>query len=80
MKLKEQYLNALIYLPIERRDILGKFIDPRLYPYLASKYPDFFEVEEVQTKKSTKNDIRINDTKFNINDDDTTKSSIASDK
>jgi hypothetical protein len=76
MKLKEQYLNALIYLPIERRDILGKFIDPRLYPYLASKYPDFFEVEEVQIKKSTKNDIRINDTKFNANDDDTTKSSI----
>lgn len=80
MKLKDQYLNALIYLPIERRDILGKFIDPRLYPYLASKYPELFEVEEVQSKKSIKNDIRINDSKFNSNNDDTTKSSIVSDK
>jgi hypothetical protein len=80
MKLKEQYLNALIYLPIERRDILGKFIDPRLYPYLSGKYPELFDVEEVQSKKSIKNDIRINDSKFNANNDDTTKSSIVSDK
>ncbi len=74
MKLKEQYLDALIYIPIEWRDTLGRFIDPRLYPYLSKKFPELFELEP--PKKTTKNDIRFNDTKLNTNDNDTTESSI----
>jgi len=59
LKFKEGYSDALIYLPIERRDVICKFIDPRLYPYLYSKYPDFFE-EIKDTKKNSKNDLPIN--------------------
>ena len=71
IKLKEEYINKKIYLAVENRDVLGKFIDVRLYPYLQKKYPEFFEsvcdkCDNTKCKcKKTKetNDISINDTK-----------------
>jgi|694.fasta_scaffold97239_5 hypothetical protein len=64
IKLKDEYINVLIYLPVENRDVLGKFIDKELYPYLYKKYPEFFEIKAPITKKTKEvNDISINDTK-----------------
>lgn len=62
--LKKELLNTLIYVPFENKNIIGKFIDPRLFPYMAKKYPDLFEDEVEVKKNSKKNDISIDDTKF----------------
>ena len=63
LKLKDGLENTLINVPFENRDILGKFIDERLYPHLYNKYPSLFDVIEDKPKKTTKiNDILINDT------------------
>ena len=51
LKLKAGLEDAFIYIALERRNVIGKFIDKALYPYLFSKYPDFFEVSE--DKKTT---------------------------
>ena len=61
--LKKELSNTLIYLPVENRNVIGKFIDVRLYPYLSKKYPDLFEDEKIEDKKTTKKDvISINNT------------------
>lgn len=59
MKLKEQYINAKIFIPNIRQTMVGKFIPEKLYPMLYKKYPDFFELEPVKTTK--KNALPIND-------------------
>jgi len=71
IKLKDEYINKLIYIPFENRDVIGKFIDERLYPHMFNKYPQFFELicekcDNTKCKcKKTKevNDISINNTK-----------------
>ena len=71
IKLKKQYINTEIYVPFENRNILGKFIDARLYVYMYKKYPDFFDLtcdRCLETKcKCKKNkqtdDIYINNAK-----------------
>lgn len=74
IKLKDEYMDALIYLPIERRDVLGRFIDVRLYPYLHKRYPDLFEVViDQKNKKTLKNDIRVSDSKQVGGDDITSE-------
>lgn len=61
LKLKAGYEEMTIYIPQENRNVIGKFIDSRLYPHLYRLYPDLFE-EIVETKKTKKvNDILIND-------------------
>jgi hypothetical protein len=61
LKLKAGYEEMTIYIPQEHQNIVGKFIDSRLYPHLYKLYPDLFE-EIVETKKTNKvNDILIND-------------------
>jgi hypothetical protein len=62
MRLKEQYKDILIYIPLLKKDIVGKFIDVSLYNYLYQKYPDLFE-EEIK-KKVKNNDISIDNTEF----------------
>lgn len=63
IKIKDEWKEAFIYIPQEKRDVMGKFIDPALYPFLYKKYPIFFEIEKEEIIK-LKNDIHINDTKF----------------
>jgi hypothetical protein len=46
LKLKSGLEDELIYLPFEKRNVVGKFIDKALYPYMYSKYPNFFDVIE----------------------------------
>ena len=71
IKLKKEFINKLIYIPFENRDVLGKFIDTKLYPYMYKKYPEFFDLtcdksEETKCKckKNKEADvISINNTK-----------------
>jgi len=71
IKLKEEFINTLIYVPFENRDILGKFIDTGLYPYMYKKYPEFFDLvcdkcedKKCKCKKNKETDvISINNTK-----------------
>jgi hypothetical protein len=44
LKLKSGLEDELIYLPFEKRNVVGKFIDKALYPYMYSKYPNLFDV------------------------------------
>jgi hypothetical protein len=60
-KLKEEYADALIYVPFGKMTILGKFIDASLLPFMYAKYPDLFE----DIKSTNKNDIPIDNTKQN---------------
>lgn len=61
LKLKAGYEEMSIYIPQDNSNVVGKFIDVRLYPHLYKLYPDLFE-EIVETKKTKKvNDILIND-------------------
>jgi hypothetical protein len=46
LKLKSGLEDELIYLPFEKRNVVGKFIDKALYPYMYSKYPNLFDVIE----------------------------------
>jgi hypothetical protein len=64
LKLKQNYEEALIYVPQLNSNILGKFIDSNLYSFLYKKYPDLFEVQEAIVKKTT---IKTNDISFNNN-------------
>lgn len=59
MKLKQEYANKMIVIPKIRKTMVGKFIPVNLYPMLYNKYPEFFEIEPVKTKKT--NVIPIND-------------------
>lgn len=61
LKLKAGLENTVIYVPFENRNVLGKFIDERLYTHLYKIAPDMFDV--ITTKTTIKNDISINDTK-----------------
>lgn len=64
LKLKAGLEEALIYIPFERKNVIGKFIDESLYPHLYKIAPDMFDViTEVKPKTTIKNDISINDTK-----------------
>jgi hypothetical protein len=62
LKLKDGLEEAFIYVKFVNRDILGKFIDPELYPYMYNISPDLFDVIIDEPKKTTKNDILINNT------------------
>lgn len=63
IKLKEQYQNIEIYVSFENRNILGKFIDVKLYPHLYNKYPNLFDVIEDKPKKTIKTNVNtINNT------------------
>lgn len=55
LKLKSGLEDELVYLPFEKRNVVGKFIDKALYPYMYSKYPNLFDV--IEDKKT----IEIND-------------------
>ncbi len=55
LKLKSGLEDAYIYIALEKRNVIGKFIDKALYPYLFKKYPSLFEVTE------DKKTIEIND-------------------
>lgn len=59
LKLKEGYSEMMIFIPQENQNILGKFVDIRLYPHLYNLYPDLFEVVEPvkEIKKIKLNDI-----------------------
>lgn len=48
LKLKAGLEDELIYLPFEKRNVVGKFIDKALYPYMYSKYPNLFDVVNAQ--------------------------------
>lgn len=61
LKLKDGLENSMIYLPFENRNCLGKFINVGLYQHLYKIAPDLFDVIN-DVKKTTKNDISINDT------------------
>jgi hypothetical protein len=61
LKLKAGLEESEIYIPFERRNIVGKFIDKGLYPFLYEKYPDLFDIIEDKKTKTT-NDKFIGDT------------------
>jgi len=76
LKLKEEFINTSIYLSFENRNVIGKFIDERLYPHMYKKEPKFFDLvcdkcedikckcKEEKSKKSKETDvISINNTK-----------------
>lgn len=71
LKLKEEFINMPIYLSIENRNVIGKFIDERLYPHMYKKDPRFFDLvcekcegKKCKCKKSKETDvISINNTK-----------------
>lgn len=71
LKLKQGLENTEIYVPFEKRNVLGKFIDTRLYPHLYKIAPSLFDIvaDEVKTKTTETNDISINDTKFGSGSD-----------
>lgn len=50
IKLKEDFINQMIYIPLENKATLGKFIDVELYPWLYKRYPELFDV--IPDKKS----------------------------
>lgn len=64
LKLKEDYIDAEIWVSFDNKNIVGKFIEEGLYPHLYKVYPHIFDVieEEVKTKKTKINDLSINDT------------------
>jgi len=73
LKLKKGLEEATIYLPFENRNVVGKFIDERLYIHLYRIAPDLFDAENVKT--TTKNDISIDNTK--LGGDSNTEGKIA---
>lgn len=54
MKLKEEFVDKLIWIGFENRFIIGKFIDKRLYKWMNS---DLFEIEknEINNDKNKRN-------------------------
>lgn len=59
LRLRAGYEETAIYIPQQNQNVVGKFIDARLYPHLYKLYPSLFEV--IETKKTKKvNDILIN--------------------
>ena len=64
LKLKGNYADTVIFIPQENQNILGKFIDVRLYPHLYKLYPDLFEVVEPvkEIKKTKLDDISVDNT------------------
>lgn len=70
IKLKDEYKDTLIYVPFINRDVVGKFIDEGLYPFMNEKYPELFEeVVPVVEKKKVKNDNIITDTEQSSDSD-----------
>jgi len=71
LKLKEEFINTSIYLSFENRNVIGKFIDERLYPHMYKKDPKLFDLvcdkcegTKCKCKKSKETDvISINNTK-----------------
>ncbi len=57
LKLKSGLEGELIYLPFEKRNVIGKFIDKAIYPYMYSKYPDLFDV--IEDKKTKQEDDKL---------------------
>jgi len=57
LKLKSGLEDELIYLPFERRNVIGKFIDKGLYPYMYSKYADLFDI--IEDKKTKQEDDKL---------------------
>lgn len=73
LKLKDEYVNSVIYVSFENRNVLGKFIDVKLYPYMYKKSPELFNLvcdkcedtkckcKEDKSKKTKEVDVKIND-------------------
>lgn len=60
VKLKEEIINSVIYVPFMNQNVLGKFIPEGLYEKMYQKYPELFEIVK-EEKKSKKDVIFIND-------------------
>jgi hypothetical protein len=61
LKLKKDLQETYIYVPFINNNVMGKFIDEGLYPYLYKIAPDLFDVVEVkENKKIIIDDILIN--------------------
>lgn len=43
IKLKEEFINSVIYVPFMNQNILGKLIPEGLYEKMSEKYPQLFE-------------------------------------
>lgn len=43
MKLKEQFLNSKIYVPVLNNFVIGKFIPEKVLEKMSEKYPELFE-------------------------------------
>lgn len=41
---KSEYLNTNVYIPLENRDSILRFVDIKLYPYLYKRYPEYFNL------------------------------------
>lgn len=63
LKLKDGLEEAMLYVPFENRNCLGKFIPEGLYPHLYKIAPELFDVITEPTKKTKTDDILINNTK-----------------
>jgi hypothetical protein len=42
-RLKEEFVNSIIYVPIMKSNILGKFIPEGVLDNMSQKYPELFE-------------------------------------
>jgi len=42
-RLKEEFVNSIIYVPIMKSNMLGKFIPERVLDNMSQKYPELFE-------------------------------------
>ena len=45
-RLKPEYADQIIKVGLINKNVMGKFIDPEIYPWLFSKYPELFEEYE----------------------------------
>lgn len=68
LKLKDEYVNSVIYVSFENRNVLGKFIDVELYPYIYKRSPELFDLvcekcedAKCKCKKTKEVDVKIND-------------------
>jgi hypothetical protein len=61
MKIKQEYLDKVIYNPFSMKDVMCKFIDERLYVHLVKIYPNIFEEKEIEKDVISKKGKSISD-------------------